>query len=171
MSFPPFILPRLTVVWPRADAAVQSVVDPCNIFLYLYSKNLYLHSISHTSCNKYNWLTPSQAIATAPYSHQMAMKNEWSDWRLRTSLSCNTLIVNTVFSYKMVPKRWIIRLWWYYEIKHTFDDKNNKGGLFLVVFCLHVVEWVLQFPMINSLCRSNEEKNIALAMIILYMPL
>ena len=35
----------------RGDAAVQSVVDPCNIGLYLHSKNPYLHSISRTSCN------------------------------------------------------------------------------------------------------------------------
>ena len=41
MSFP-FILPRLTVVGPHADAAVQSVVDPCNMALYLHSKNLYI---------------------------------------------------------------------------------------------------------------------------------
>ena len=39
MSFPPFILPRLTVVSPCTDAAVQLVVDPCNIALYLHSKN------------------------------------------------------------------------------------------------------------------------------------
>ena len=52
MSFPPFILPRLTVVWPHADAAVQSVVEPCNIAVYLHSKNPYLHSISHVLCNK-----------------------------------------------------------------------------------------------------------------------
>ena len=36
MNFSPFILPRLTVVLPRADAAVQSVVDPCNNALYLH---------------------------------------------------------------------------------------------------------------------------------------
>ena len=35
------------VVSPLADA----VVDPCNIGLYLHSKNPYLHSISCTSCN------------------------------------------------------------------------------------------------------------------------
>ena len=46
MSFPPFILPRLTVVSSFADAAVQSVVEPCNIALYLHSQNTYLHSIS-----------------------------------------------------------------------------------------------------------------------------
>ena len=34
MSFPPFILPRLTDVSPRADAAAQSLVEPCNITLY-----------------------------------------------------------------------------------------------------------------------------------------
>ena len=50
MSFPPFILPCLTV------AAVQSVVDPCNIALYLHSKNPYLHSISRTSCNKHVYI-------------------------------------------------------------------------------------------------------------------
>ena len=38
---------------PRSDAAVQSVVDPCNIVSYLHFKNPYLHSISHTLCNKY----------------------------------------------------------------------------------------------------------------------
>ena len=35
------------VVSPRADRAVQLVVDPCNIVLHLHSKNQYLHSISH----------------------------------------------------------------------------------------------------------------------------
>ena len=28
-------------------------LDPCNIVLYLHSKNPYLHLISRTSCNKY----------------------------------------------------------------------------------------------------------------------
>ena len=49
MSFPPFILPS----FHRALAtAVQPVVDPCNIALYLPSHKLYLHSTSHASCNK-----------------------------------------------------------------------------------------------------------------------
>ena len=40
-----------------ADAAVQSV-DPCNIVLYL-------HSISHTSCNKYTYMhTDTHCIFT-----------------------------------------------------------------------------------------------------------
>ena len=47
MSFPPLILPRSTVVSPPADAAVQSVIDPCDIALHLHSKDPYLHSISH----------------------------------------------------------------------------------------------------------------------------
>ena len=51
MSFPPFILPRLTVVWPRWRS-------PCNIVLYLHSKNTYLHSISRTSRNKYMYILP-----------------------------------------------------------------------------------------------------------------
>ena len=55
MSCAPFILQRLTVVWPRADAAVQSVVDPRNIGLYLHSKNPYLHLISRTLCNKHTY--------------------------------------------------------------------------------------------------------------------
>ena len=62
MSSPPFILPRLTVVSPRTDAAVQSVVDPCNIVLYLHSKNPYLHSISRTSWNKQRYHTVQQPI-------------------------------------------------------------------------------------------------------------
>ena len=37
ISFSPFILPRLTVIWPSADATVQSVVDLCNIALYFHS--------------------------------------------------------------------------------------------------------------------------------------
>ena len=40
MSFPPFILPS----FDRADTALQSVVDPCNIAVYL-------HSISRASGN------------------------------------------------------------------------------------------------------------------------
>ena len=34
------------VVWPPADAAVQSVVEPCNIAVYLHSKNPYLHYLA-----------------------------------------------------------------------------------------------------------------------------
>ena len=52
MSFPPFIL-SLTVVSLRADTAVQTVVEPCNIAVYLHPQNPYLHSISRTSRNKF----------------------------------------------------------------------------------------------------------------------
>ena len=57
MSFSPFVLPRLTVVWPCADVTVQSVVELWNIAVYLHSKNPYLHSISHILCNNI-WYFP-----------------------------------------------------------------------------------------------------------------
>ena len=49
---PPFILSHLTCRLTVLTTAVQSVVDPCNIAVYLHTKNPYLHSISRTSCNK-----------------------------------------------------------------------------------------------------------------------
>ena len=56
MSFPPFILPRFTVNKHALATAVQSVIEPCNIAVYLHSKKLYFHSISRASCNKYRLL-------------------------------------------------------------------------------------------------------------------
>ena len=53
MSFPPFILPCFTVNKRTLTTDVQSVVEPCNIAVYLHSKKLYFHSISRLSCNKY----------------------------------------------------------------------------------------------------------------------
>ena len=42
--------------------AVQSVVEPCKIVLYLHSQKRYLHSIFCTSCNKYIYFLSSEAI-------------------------------------------------------------------------------------------------------------
>ena len=55
MSFPPFILPHLTVYNRALTTAVQSVVDPCNNAVYLHSKNPYLHSISQVYTAVLNW--------------------------------------------------------------------------------------------------------------------
>ena len=52
MSFPPFI--RFT---PRWRSFSCSVVDPCNIVLYLHSPNPYLHSMSCTLCSKYIYIS------------------------------------------------------------------------------------------------------------------
>ena len=46
---------------------------------------------------------------------------------------------------KIVPRHWIISLWWFYAIKHYFPDKNNKGKksvLFVLdFFCLKFGEF------------------------------
>ena len=56
MSFPPFILPCFTVNKRALMTAVQSVVQQCNIAVYLHSKKLYFHSIYCASCNKHSYL-------------------------------------------------------------------------------------------------------------------
>ena len=53
LEFSTIFSAALTVVSLHADAAVQSVVEPCNIAVYLHHQKLYLHSISRALCTKH----------------------------------------------------------------------------------------------------------------------
>ena len=128
MSFTPFILPCLTVVWPRADAAVPSV-EPCNyIFaLYLYSKNPYLHLVSRTSCNKHtNILYVLYISAVKRLRYLIAMN------RIDAIVNSRLIAINrTIWSLLNVP--------WFLFAPLFFSNCNGPiwiGLLFLNVFYL-----------------------------------
>ena len=54
------------------STAVQSVVEPCNVVVYLHSQKLYLHSISQASCNKHI-LSPKTKFPTMPDDCQLSI--------------------------------------------------------------------------------------------------
>ena len=56
MSFPPFILPRSTVYNYALTTTVQSVVEPCNIAVYLHSDcNKIDHNLLVSNPNHAEW--------------------------------------------------------------------------------------------------------------------
>ena len=111
MSFPPFILPRLTVVWPCTDAAVQSVVDPCNIALYFHSKNPYLNSISRTSCNKYITRRAIYIYYIIIHVHDILFGSPYSNVFF-LFIYFFTYIYELYYTFLLIIKQgWMIRSW------------------------------------------------------------
>ena len=68
MSFPPFILPRSTINKCVLTTAVQSVVELCNIAVYLHSQ-----STSNTNIGYY---TGSRSVRLDVFTSLSILKNQ-----------------------------------------------------------------------------------------------
>ena len=117
--------------------AVQSVVEPCNIAVYLHSQKLYLHSISCTSCNKYIYYSILYIFITR-YLYE-------SDVNTKTSTCVNDYLCNTLHSQRMsqIFLTAYLSFWWFlHTMKGYFITLRNSNWKWHVIILFWPIDWL-----------------------------